>query len=281
MQTHRMDRVLKQSGHKSPNICCVHPMLELIEGRIAQAILLIIVLAVIYQTSKIALKKHVKTRGIPGLERVDGWIKEAGKLGRSVFFTPGTGSVTASDTLAALALLEYVAKHCVEHGVPIIVGNADVNVQQVSEDIVKRAYSRAGKAKEFTADTVRYISARQFAYAAGVMGILRREKPAVNFFVGDFSAESLQIAETGRSEAVYQFGGTSNVDQLPYFMATCDQTLIGEELYTAQGYLSEDPEAISKYVGLDAGKIIAITLILLGAILVTVGSTILVDLLSL
>ncbi len=276
-----MDNVLSKIGRRWVNTRCVRLMLELVEGRIAQLALLIIVLAAIYGLSRIAQKRQMKTRGIPGLERIDEWIKEAGKLGRSVFYTPGTGGVTSSDTLAGLALLDYVAKHCVEHGTPLIVATADVNVQQVSEDIVKSAYTAAGKGKEFTAETVRYISGRQFAYAAGVMGILRREKPAVNFFVGDFSAEALEIAEAGRSEAIYQFGGTSNVDQLPYFMATCDQTLIGSELYTAQGFLSADPEATSTLVGPDAGKVLAILLILLGAFLLTFGNSILVDLLQL
>ena len=276
-----MDRVLRQFGGTGLNTRSVRLMLELVEGRTAQLVLLIVVLAAIYGLSRIAQKRHMKTRGIPGLERIDDWIKQAGKLGRSVFYTPGTGGVTASDTLAALALLEYVAKHCVEHDTRLIVGTADVNVQQVAEDIVKTAYTEAGKGKEFTADTVRYISARQFAYAAGVMGILRREKPAVNFFVGDFSAEALEIAEAGRTEAIAQFGGTSNVDQLPYFMATCDQTLIGAELYTAQGQLSDDPEATSNLLGPDAGKFLAIILVLLGAFLLTFGNSILVDLLQL
>jgi hypothetical protein len=158
---------------------------------------------------------------------------------------------------------------------------ADPQVQQVTEEMVKRAYTKAGREKEFTPDMVRYISTRQFAYSAGVMGILRREKPAVNFFVGDFQAEALQIAETGRTEALYQFGGTSNTDQLPFFTTTCDQTLIGEELYTAQGFLSSDPDAVSKLVGSDAGKILAILLILAGAILITFGSSTLIELMGL
>lgn len=256
-------------------------MIELIEGRIAQLILLIIVLAAIYEVTRIARGRKMKTRGIPGLERLDGWIKQAGTLDRSVFFTPGTGAVTYPDTLAALALLEYVAERCVEQNVKLIVGNADLNVQQVAEDIVKTAYTKAGKAKEYNPDIVRFISGRQFAFAAGVMGILRREKPAVNIFVGDFSAEALAIAEAGRADAIAQFGGTTNVDQLPFFMATCDLTLIGEELFTAQGYLKNDPDTISTYVGPDAGKIIAILLILVGAILVTFGNQILVSLLDL
>ena len=256
-------------------------MLGLVQGRTAQAVLLIVVLVAIYELSRFASKRRLKTRGIPGLERVDEWIKEAAKLGRNVFFTPGTGSIASPDTLAALALLEYVAEHCVEHDARLIVGTADLYVQQVAEDIVKTAYTKAGKGKEFMPDTVRYISARQFAFAAGVMGILRREKPAVNFFVGDFSAEALEIAESGRTEAIAQFGGTSNVDQLPFFMATCEQTLIGEELYTALGYLSTDPEAISTVVGPDAGKFLAILLVLLGALFITFGNSVLIDLLQL
>jgi hypothetical protein len=276
-----IDRVLSKLGHTPANTCSVLIMLELVPGRISQGILLIIVLVAIYWATKIASKRKLKTRGIPGLERIDSWIEEAAKLNRPVFFTPGTGGVTTPDTLAALALLEYVAKHCAEHNARMIVANSDPQVQQITEDMVKTAYAKAGREKEFTPDTVRYISTRQFAYSAGVMGILRREKPAVNFFVGDFQAEALQIAETGRMDAIYQFGGTTNTDQLPFFTTTCDQTLIGEELYTAQGYLSSDPDAISKLVGPDAGKILAILLILAGALLITFGSSVLIDLMGL
>ncbi len=255
--------------------------LTLIRGRIAQAVLLIIVLAAIYLAAKIASRRKLKTRGIPGLERLDHWIQQAAQLKRSVFFTPGTGAVTNSDTQAALALLEHVAKQCAEHDVRLIVGTADLNVHQVTEDIVKNAYTQAGKTEAFRTDTVRYISARQFAFAAGVMGLIQRERTAVNIFVGDFAAESLEIAEAGRVEAIAQFGGTSNVTQLPFFVTTCDQTLIGEELYTAQGFLSKDPMVISSLVGPDAGKILAMLLILAGALLVTYGDKILVRLLTL
>lgn len=256
-------------------------MLELIPGRIAQAALLLIVLAAIYEVTRVASKRKLKTRGIPGLERIDEWIKEAAKLDRTVFFTPGTGSVTGSDTLAALALLGYVTNHCVQHNAKILVANSDPQVQQVAEDIVKGAYSKVGREGDYSPDMVRYISTRQFAYAAGVMGILRRENPAVNFFVGDFQAEALQLAETGRSGAIAQFGGTSNPEALPFFLATCDQTLVGEELYTAQGYLSSDSKAISGLVGSDAGKILAIILIMVGVILVTFGNSMVAELLRL
>lgn len=256
-------------------------MPSLIIGRMSQATLLMVTLGAIFAVTRIASKKKLKTRGIPGIERLDKWIQQAAELDRPVLFTPGTGTIQTPDTLAALALLDHVANRCAQYGVRLIVANADFNVHQVTVDMVKNAYKKAGREDLYTQDTVRYISTRQFAYAAGVMGLLRREKPALNVFVGDFQAEALEIAEAGRADAIAQFGGTSNVDQLPFFMATCDQTLVGEELYTAQGYLTDDPQAISRLVGPDAGKVIAILLIAIGAILVTLGNHVLTSLLRL
>lgn len=256
-------------------------MLELVPGRIAQAVLLIIVLAAIFEMSRIVSTRKVGKRDVLVLERVDEWIKKAAKLGRSVFFTTGTGSVDHPDTLAGLALLEYVAKQCVKHNARLIVANARSQVQPVTQDIVRNAYVKGGKEDTYSTDSVRYISGRQFAYSAGIMGIMRREKPAVNFFVGDFQAEALLIAETGRAEALYQFAGTTNPDQLPFFLTTCDQTLIGEELYHAQGYLSSDSRSISGLIGQDAGKICAILLILAGALLITFGNSVLIALMRL
>lgn len=265
----------------APPLALGNVLPSLIIGRISQAGLLVITMGGIFVVTRIASKKKLKTRGIPGIERLDKWIQQAGELNRPVLFTPGTGTIQTPDTLAALALLDHVANRCAKLGVRLIVANADFNVHQVTVDMVKNAYKKAGREDLYTEDSVRYISVRQFAYAAGVMGLLRREKPALNVFVGDYQAEALEIAEAGRADAIAQFGGTSNVDQLPFFMATCDQTLVGEELYTAQGYLTDDAQAISRLVGPDAGKVIAILLIVIGAILVTLGNNVLTSLLRL
>jgi len=255
-------------------------MFELIPGRIGQLMTLIIVLFAIFAGSRIALKRKWKARAIRDIDRLDEWIKHAQELKRGVFFSPGTAGVGSTDTLAALALLRYVAKLCVQSDVKLTIANADFSVQQMTEDILKTAYDEAGKSDKYNVDSVRYISGNIFAYAAGVMGLLQRERPALNIFLGAFSAESLEIAEAGRSVAVYQFGGTSSIDQLPFFIATCDVTLLAGELYAAQSYLTNDPQEISRTVGEDAGKTIAILLILAGAILATLGNNLVLNLLG-
>ena len=74
-----------------------------------------------------------------------------------------------------------------------------------------------------------YLSEEQFAFTAGVDGIMLREKPAANLYLGSFFAESLILAETGFQTGAVQIAGTANIHQLPFFVVACDYTLIGEE----------------------------------------------------
>ncbi len=44
--------------------------------------------------------------------------------------------------------------------------------------------------------------------------------------------------------------------QLPFFVAACDYTLIGEEFFAASAYLTGSPEELGSLKGQDVGKVI-------------------------
>jgi hypothetical protein len=106
----------------------------------------------------------------------------------------------------------------------------------------------------------------QFAYAAGVNGIMLREEPAACLYMGKFYAESLLLAETGNSIGAIQIAGTASPSQIPFFVTACDYTLIGEEFFAASAYLSQEPELIGGVKGQDYLKILAIGVMILGTI---------------
>jgi hypothetical protein len=58
---------------------------------------------------------------------------------------------------------------------------------------------------------------------------------------------------------------------LPFFVTTCDYTLIGEELYAASAYLSREPVLLGSLKGQDAGKIFLAALVIVGTLLSTLG----------
>jgi hypothetical protein len=67
--------------------------------------------------------------------------------------------------------------------------------------------------------------------------------------------------------------------QIPFFVAACDYTLIGEELYAAGAYLSQDKVKMGSIGGQDIVKAATMVLVLLGALMATAGSSALSDLL--
>ncbi len=81
-----------------------------------------------------------------------------------------------------------------------------------------------------------------------------REKPAAIFLLGYYYAEALMLAETGFSVGAIQIAGTDAQAQLPFFITTCDYTLIGEELYAASAYLSREPMLLGSLKGPGRGQ---------------------------
>ena len=106
-----------------------------------------------------------------------------------------------------------------------------------------------------------------------VNGIMLRDKPAANIYLGSFYAESLLLAETGFSTGAIQIAGTAQVAQLPFFVVACDYTLIGEEHYAAGAYLSREPRLLGSLKGCDFMKVALILAIVVGCGLETAGVT--------
>jgi hypothetical protein len=208
-------------------------------------------------------------RKIPGITAIEEAVGRATEMGRPVLFVPGLDDIDEIQTLAAIGVLGHVAKITARYDTPLIVPTRRSIVLSVCEETVKESYTAAGRPDAYKADNLRYLSDEQFAYTAGVDGIMMREKPAANIYMGTFYAESLILAETGFSSGAIQVAGTASITQLPFFVAACDYTLLSEEFYAASAYLSKDPQMLSSVKASDYFKIISITVLIAGAILAT------------
>jgi hypothetical protein len=102
--------------------------------------------------------------------------------------------------------------------------------------------------------------------------MIYRERPASMIMMGNFAFDSLMYAESGSQVGAIQIGGTANTGQIPFFVAACDYALIGEEIFAAAAYLTQDPSRIATLVVEDWGKFVVTGLIILGAVLATANS---------
>ncbi|MXV75817.1 fibronectin type III domain-containing protein [Candidatus Poribacteria bacterium] len=211
--------------------------------------------------------KDIFVRRIPGLEAVDEAIGRATEMGRSILYVLGLGGVSGAATIAGMTILGQVARRTADYETALRVPCNDPIVLNVVREMVKTAYLDEGRPDAYNEDNIFFLTESQFAYAAGVDGMIIREKPAAIFLQGTFYAESLILAETGNSVGAIQIAGTTSESQLPFFIAACDYTLIGEELFAATAYLSKDPMFLGSIRGQDWGKLLIFAALILGVLL--------------
>ena len=211
-------------------------------------------------------------REIAGLQAIDDAIGRATEMGKPILYSAGLGKMDRVATMASMNILGTVAEKVAEYNTPLIFPNYDPVVMAVAQEVVKESFTRAGHPEFYNPDNIFFVTQSQFGYVAAVDGIMVRQKPATNLFLGTFEAESLILAETGNSIGAIQIAGTDSTIQLSFFIVACDYTLIGEELFAASGYLTKDPMVLGSIKGQDFLKILIIILVLAGGILATFNS---------
>ncbi len=226
----------------------------------------------VFYSISYAKRNEIFLRRIPGLDAVDEAIGRATELGKPILYLTGAHDLHDPSTIAAAVILGKVAKRAALYGTELMVPHREPITMAVCQEITKQAYLEAGKSDLFKEDANFFITSDQFSYTAAVDGIMLRKKPAANFFMGSYFAESLLLTETGASTGAIQIAGTDSDHQLPFFVTTCDYTLIGEELYAASAYLSKEPVQIGTLLGQDIGKAMILSAIAVGTVLATVGA---------
>jgi hypothetical protein len=211
-------------------------------------------------------------RPIAGIEAIDEAIGRATEMGKPILYVAGLRGLGDISTITSMTILGRVARRTAEYETPLLVPCVDPLVMLAAREVVKEAYLDAGKPDAYREQDIFFVTDRQFAYVAGVDGIMLREKPAANLYMGYFYAEALILAETGAVSGAIQIAGTDADTQIPFFVTACDYTLMGEELYAATAYLSREPMLLAQLKAQDVGKAALGILIAAAMVAASVGS---------
>ena len=210
-------------------------------------------------------------RRIPGVDAIEEATGRAAELGRPISFSTGLLGISPA-LYAVLGVLFHVARRAARYNNRLIVPQNDPQVVAVVEDTLRDAYRTEGKVSQFDPKSVVFLSEEQFAFAAGYMGMVQREQVATAFLFGAFAAESLMLAEAGQQIGAMQVAASLSPEQVPYFICTCDYTLIGEELYGASAYLTREPIQLGSLFGQDRAKLVFFIFIVAGSLIATYNS---------
>ena len=164
----------------------------------------------IFYTRKAKRGENIFLRTIPGLKAVEEAVGRSTEMGKPVLYVPGIQDMDQVETVAGVIVLGHVSKMTARYETPLNVPVSRAIVMKAAREACKESYLIEGRPDMFHEDMVHYVTDEQFAYAAGVNGIMVREKPAACIYMGKFYAESLILAETGNSIGAIQIAGTAS-----------------------------------------------------------------------
>jgi hypothetical protein len=235
-------------------------------------VLMVLLIGPVLYYIRVARQGHdLYIRRIAGVDAIDEATGRSAELGRPISFSTGLTSISPA-LYACLGVLFYVTKKAARYNSRLVIPQNDPQVVAVVEDTLRDAYRAEGRSELYDPRSVVFLSEDQFAFAAGYMGMVQREQVATAFLFGVFAAESLMLAEAGQQIGAMQVAASLTPEQVPYFICTCDYTLIGEELYGAAAYLTREPIQLGSLYGQDRAKLVFFALIVIGVLIATYNS---------
>ncbi|MCJ7505860.1 hypothetical protein MUP05_05260 [Candidatus Bathyarchaeota archaeon] len=254
-------------------------------GRISQLVLVIVIFALYLIHERYKGKLKIEIRTLPAMEALPEAVGRASEMGRPVFAHVGGGvggqgapPERVASTLAGYVIMGEVARLAAERGTDLIVSLFQPTALPVAYETVKTGFLKGGQPER--EPDIRFLGGQQHAYAAGAMGIMKREQVASVILMGSFGAEALMLSEAANLAGALVIAGTELTYQVAMFVATCDYSIFGEEMFAASASITKDPEEVVNLRSRDISKFILIGITLVGSIAALLGSDAVIKLLS-
>lgn len=216
----------------------------------------------------LAKRGHVPyVRPIGGIAALEEAVGRATELGRPIFFAMGGTDLKMIETHASLAILSHLARVCANLRANLVALVRQPDVFPYTEELMREAYKAEGMLDQFDAeDQVRFLSPDSIVYATSVGRLIEESEAGCAIFFGRFDFTSLLMAEPGAQMGVIQIAGDPALPQIPFFVCTCDYTIIGEEYYAAGAYLSDDPAMRGLLRSQDGIKVVYAAVLMAGLV---------------
>lgn len=237
---------------------------------LAALFLLLFATLIYYHTSRLRNGYKPQFRPIRGYELITGLTGRAIETERTLHLSLGVGSLdnhTTADTLAGLAILEYLAKKAAVTGVSPTVSMADPMAMLYAQNTMRVAHGDNPDSAEEAYRQIRWVAPQPTAYAAGVMNLTNLDNTEANVMVGNFGEEYLLMGEAANRQQSAHIGGTSNPNALAYVYASAEEALMGEEIYAAGAYLSQRRSHQASLMAQDAMRWFIVCAIFVGVLM--------------
>ncbi|MBN1429741.1 MAG: hypothetical protein JXB07_15330 [Anaerolineae bacterium] len=201
-------------------------------------------------------------------------VGQAVESGGRVHVSLGSGSIIGEDTgttLSTLAMLEYVSEASSISDLSPVATTSDATALPVISDTIRRAYHHKDAADKFEVVSARLVALDSLTMAAGATGIIADDDVRANILAGSLGPEIALMAEAGQRKHLNQVATSDRLQGQAAAFVMADHVLLGEELYVARAYLTQEPTAIASLAVQDVLRWIVIAALVVGSVLSILG----------
>ena len=204
---------------------------------------------------------------ITSLKRSVGLTIEDGKrlhvsLGNSSILGAGNAA-----SLAGLSVVEHLALLSMISDRPPVVTTGEGSLMLLGQDVLRYVYRKGNILNKYDPRLVRQTGFSPYSYVLGTMPVIAQENVQTSVLIGRFGAEVAFINDSARRENGYSLGASDDLTAQAVMLGTATDTLLGEELFAAPAYLSQNSFHRSSLLTQDILRWILIAVILAGVIL--------------
>ena len=130
-------------------------------------------------------------RKLAGLEALDEAVGRATEMGKPIMYTTGYHDMDRVSTIASVNILEHVAKKVAEYDTRMIIPCKWSVAMTVCQEVVKEAYTNAGRPDSYNANDIYYVAGEQFSLDCGSRWNHRPGETRCEFSIRNFRCRGL------------------------------------------------------------------------------------------
>lgn len=238
------------------------------------SVLFVFATAVLVYTARILQSRgssRRRLRPMSAFARIPSWSSQAIEADRPLHLAFGSASIGEDNTATALANAELfhhiIEKNSAGDTPPALSTSAPATVP-LANARVDAAWAGAGGMRN-----VHWYpqGKRALGYAAGVTAVIGDDAPPAHILAGSFGAELGLILDSARRNRQDTLAVSDRLEGQAVAYAMADETLIGEELFAAPAYVSDEGRAAADAIVMDVWRALLMILITLALVLGMAG----------
>jgi hypothetical protein len=221
-----------------------------------QLIALMLILLVFILNALVRRRDRAQLRRIKAFSIVPQITGESIEANRPLHVSLGSATLGGDTTLLALVgkeFIYYLTREVVIGDASPIFTVSDTAALPLAMDTLRRAYNAEGRPNAFLALNARWYPTgnNSLAFASALMTMQGDDRVSGNVLTGRYGIELALILNAANRHSRRTIAASDRLDGQAIAYALATESLIGEEIFAAPGYMSNDVSLINRNIVFD------------------------------